>query len=144
MAERVVINASPMIALLAIGQEGLLPMLFDDVLILNAVREEIEAGRSKDANVPRLATLTWLGSAPAAPIPEFAGPTADSCVAARKAGNCGLSLRYPYERDRTISGSAKTRGFSGSARYIRPPSIMHTTDLARYFVGIPQDLPPVF
>jgi predicted nucleic acid-binding protein len=70
MAERVVINASPMIALLAIGQEGLLPMLFDDVLIPEAVREEIEAGRTKDANVIRIATLTWLGSAPAAPIPE--------------------------------------------------------------------------
>lgn len=70
MAERVVVNASPMIALLAIGQEGLLPMLFDDVLIPEAVRKEIEAGRLKDANVRRLATLTWLKLAPAAPIPE--------------------------------------------------------------------------
>ncbi len=59
-----------MIALLAIGREGLLPMLFDDVSIPDAVREEIEAGRLKDANALRLATLTWLRSAPAAPIPE--------------------------------------------------------------------------
>jgi predicted nucleic acid-binding protein len=70
MAERVVVNASPMVALLGIGQEGLLPALFDDVLIPEAVREEIEAGREKDANADRLATLTWLRTAPAATIPE--------------------------------------------------------------------------
>lgn len=120
MIERVVINASPMIALLAIGQEGLLPMLFDEVLIPDAVREEIEAGRSKDANALRLATLTWLGSAPVAPIPEsvqgwglgrgessvlavtaaetgcraiaeLAGQSTVSCVTTRNTGNCGRS-----------------------------------------------------
>lgn len=70
MAERIVVNASPMIALLAIGREDLLPALFDGVLIPETVRAEIEAGRPKDSNVIRLATLTWLQSAPAVPIPE--------------------------------------------------------------------------
>lgn len=70
MADRVVVNASPMIALLGIGQEGLLPMLFDEVLMPETVREEIEAGRAKDANADRIATLPWLRTAPAVAIPE--------------------------------------------------------------------------
>lgn len=70
MAERAVVNASPMIALLAIGREDLLPALFDEVLIPEAVRAEIDAGRHKDMNVARLTTLSWLRSPPEFPIPD--------------------------------------------------------------------------
>ena len=70
MAERDVVNASPTIALLGIGQEGLLPALFDEVLIPAAVRDEIEAGRAKDVNADRLGTLTWLRTAPVPVIPD--------------------------------------------------------------------------
>jgi predicted nucleic acid-binding protein len=59
-----------MIALLGIGQEGLLPALFDEVLMPEMVREEIEAGAAKDKNAERLATLAWLRAAPAVPIPD--------------------------------------------------------------------------
>ena len=55
----------------------------------------------------------------------------------------GLSLRYPHERDQTIGELAKTRGFSGSARHMGPPPLIHNIDLAQYFVGIPQGLPPI-
>jgi predicted nucleic acid-binding protein len=68
--ERVVLNASPLIALLAIRQEGLLPALFAEVLLPPAVREEIEAGWLKDPNVARLERLTWPIMPPAEPIPE--------------------------------------------------------------------------
>ncbi|WP_200239635.1 hypothetical protein [Lamprobacter modestohalophilus] len=54
MPKRVVVNASPMIALLGIGQEQLLCGLFDRVLLPQAVRDEIEAGQAKDDNVARL------------------------------------------------------------------------------------------
>lgn len=70
MSERVIVNASPMIALLGIGQEGLLPRLFGEVLLPEAVRDEIEAGLSKDANVGRLAKLSGIETAPSAPVPE--------------------------------------------------------------------------
>ncbi len=70
MTERVVINASPLIALLAIRHEGLLPALFAEVMLPVAVREEIEAGRGKDPNVVRLDGLAWPVVMPAEPVPE--------------------------------------------------------------------------
>lgn len=70
MGERTVVNASPMIALLAIGREQLLPALFDAVLMPAAVRDEIMAGWAKDASADRLPGLDWLELRPDVPIPE--------------------------------------------------------------------------
>ena len=70
MTDRVVVNASPMIALLGIGQEGLLEKLFDVVCIPAAVIAEIEAGRETDTNVERLSRLSWLQQVDTPVIPD--------------------------------------------------------------------------
>jgi predicted nucleic acid-binding protein len=55
-SERAVVNASPLIALLGIGQEALFPALFEEVSTPRAVLAEVEAGRGKDPNAGRLST----------------------------------------------------------------------------------------
>jgi len=55
--DRVVVNASPLIGLLRIKREGLLPALFGEVFIPTAVRDEIAAGRFNDPNAARLGGL---------------------------------------------------------------------------------------
>ena len=134
MVERVVVNASPMIALLGIGQEGLLPALFDKVLTPEAVREEIAAGRAKDANADRIATLTWLSTAPAVPIPESVqgwglgrGESSVLAIAAAESGyrpilddlaarRCARFLGLTVMGTGRLLVLAKQRGLIGSVR----------------------------
>lgn len=70
MPDRVVVNASPLIGLLRIKREALLPALFENVFVPTAVRDEIMAGRLKDPNAARLGGLSWLMTPPDEPIPE--------------------------------------------------------------------------
>jgi predicted nucleic acid-binding protein len=134
MDERIVVNASPMIALLGLGREDLLPALFDEVLIPEAVLGEIDAGRAKDANVSRLASLAWVKAAPAVPIPESVqawglggGESSVLAVAVAEAG-CPAMLddlaarRCARFLGLTVMGTgrllvlAKQRGLIGSVR----------------------------
>jgi predicted nucleic acid-binding protein len=69
-SDRVVVNASPLIGLLRIEREGLLPALFENVYIPSTVRDEIAVGRSKDPNAARLSELSWAKTPPDEPIPE--------------------------------------------------------------------------
>lgn len=69
-AESVVVNASPLIALLGIRQEGLLPALFGEVYAPRAVLAEVRAGASKDPNSARLESLHWLRPVDAVEVPE--------------------------------------------------------------------------
>jgi predicted nucleic acid-binding protein len=48
VSERWVLNASPLIVLAHIGQEGLFQILADEVVVPRAVVEEIEAGPAED------------------------------------------------------------------------------------------------
>lgn len=68
--EPVVVNASPLIALLGIRQEGLLPALFGEVYAPRAVLAEVGAGASKDPNAGRLESLHWLRPVEAVDVPE--------------------------------------------------------------------------
>lgn len=70
MSDRVVVNASPLIGLLRIKREDLLPALFEEVFIPTAVRDEIAAGRFKDPNAARLGGLSWAKTPPDESIPE--------------------------------------------------------------------------
>jgi len=70
MSNLVVVNASPVIGLLAIGREGLLPALFSKILVPMAVREEILAGAAKDSNAERLGDCDWAVSPPDETMPE--------------------------------------------------------------------------
>jgi predicted nucleic acid-binding protein len=68
--ERAVVNASPLIALMGIGQEGLLPELFTEVMVPTAVLREIRAGLDKDPNAARLDSLDWMRPVSVGEIPE--------------------------------------------------------------------------
>jgi len=70
VTDAVVVNASPLIALLGIGEERLLPALFGEVYVPRAVLEEVGAGGAKDPNASRLWSLHWLRGAEASTIPE--------------------------------------------------------------------------
>jgi predicted nucleic acid-binding protein len=68
--EVVVVNASPLIALLGIRQEALLPALFGEVQVTQAVLAEVAAGGAKDPSARRLSSLHWLRPVKAVTIPE--------------------------------------------------------------------------
>ncbi len=68
--EAVVVNASPLIALLGIDQEGWLPALFKEVYVPQAVLTEVVAGAAKDPNAARLDVLPWLRAVEAVAIPD--------------------------------------------------------------------------
>ena len=53
-------NTSPLLYLYRIGGIDWLPKLFDAVWTLNAVNEELQAGRSKGYDVPIPSTFSWL------------------------------------------------------------------------------------
>ena len=54
----VVSNTTPLISLVGIGMLDLLPQLYGQISVADAVRDEYQAGRS--ANEPDLDTLPWL------------------------------------------------------------------------------------
>jgi len=68
--DRIVVNASPLIGLLRIKREGLLPALFGEVFLPTTVRDEIAAGRLTDPNAARLGGLSWALTPPDESIPE--------------------------------------------------------------------------
>jgi predicted nucleic acid-binding protein len=58
--EKIVINASPLILLCNSGLSHILPELFHDIVVPDAVREEILNGPHQDRAVRILPTLSWL------------------------------------------------------------------------------------
>lgn len=58
--DRIVVNASPLIVLFKAGLSDLLPQLFTDIRIPNAVWNEILAGGATDAAARALPTTAWL------------------------------------------------------------------------------------
>ena len=53
-------NTSPLLYLYRIGKIELLPRLFDEVLSVPAVVEELEAGKRKGYDVPSVEMYAWL------------------------------------------------------------------------------------
>jgi predicted nucleic acid-binding protein len=66
--ERVVSNASPLIALFKSGQSALLQGLFRSVLVPDAVWREVSAGAPEDPAVRGLSNCPWLTRLPPEPI----------------------------------------------------------------------------
>jgi predicted nucleic acid-binding protein len=58
--EKIVINASPLILLFKSGQADLLPQLFHEVVVPNAVWEEVIAGGQSDKAATELANVAWI------------------------------------------------------------------------------------
>jgi len=57
---QVVINASPLIVLFKSNQAELLPQLFDDIVVPQAVWQEVTSGKSADAASQQLPATTWV------------------------------------------------------------------------------------
>jgi len=58
--EKVVVNSSPLIVLFRSGQADLLPRLFGEIVVPEAVYQEILAGREDDAAKMALPQLSWI------------------------------------------------------------------------------------
>jgi predicted nucleic acid-binding protein len=132
--ERVVVNASPLIALLGIGQESLLPGLFGEVCIPRAVLLEIAAGSATDPNAARLGSLAWAKEVTAVAVPESVqgwglgrGESEVLAIAAQAAGTwtvlddlaarrCARFLGVPVLGTGKILVLAKHQGLIGSVR----------------------------
>ena len=69
--DRVVVNASPLIALFQSDQASLLPQLFSEVLVPDAVWEEVLAGGPDDLASQQLATAIWAKRVEVAGIPSI-------------------------------------------------------------------------
>jgi len=65
--ERVVVNASPLITLFNSGQAELLPKLFSDVLVPDAVWQEVAEGGHEDPAARLIQTASWIQRLPPAP-----------------------------------------------------------------------------
>lgn len=67
--DRIVVNASPLIALLRSGQDDLLPRLFTEVFVPDAVWFEVVAPGRDDAAATGLASRSWVIRCAADPAP---------------------------------------------------------------------------
>lgn len=132
--ERVVVNASPLIALLGIGQESLLPGLFGEVSVPRAVLLEIAAGGAKDPNAARLGSLVWAKEVTPVAVPESVqgwglgrGESEVLAIAAQAAGTwavlddlaarrCARFLGVPVLGTGKILVLAKHQGLIASVR----------------------------
>ena len=118
--ERVVVNASPLIALLGIGQESLLPGLFGEVSVPQAVlRRDCGRGRAKDPNAARLASLAWAQEVTTARVPES--------VQGWGLGR-GESRSWPSRPRRQALGQFWTTLRQGAAPAFRSPGGRHWQD----------------
>ena len=131
MAERWVLNASPLIVLARIGQEQLFQALADEVVIPRAVAEEIEAGPAKDparqavagGQFPIVDTelspeiLAWdLGTGETAVLSfALANPGWTVILDDAAARNCARSFSLSLKGTLAIVILAKQRGLVSSA-----------------------------
>ncbi len=58
--EKAVVNASPLILLFKSGLADLLPQLFTEMVIPDAVWEEVMAGGERDAAATQMPTVSWI------------------------------------------------------------------------------------
>ena len=155
MAERWVVNASPLITLARVGHADWLRQLSDEVVVPEAVRTEIEAGPADPAQ--RVLSAGWLAIVPTPPpAPEIvawglgAGETAvlaltyaepgrtailDDRPARRCAGALGVSVRgtlglVVMARQRGLTDSASLVA-SDSGRWIPAGRRDHSARAAR-------------
>ncbi len=59
LIKRVIVNASPLIVLFKSQQADLLPQLFEEILVPEAVWEEITAAEGEDAASRQLPSVSW-------------------------------------------------------------------------------------
>lgn len=130
--ERAILDASPLIVLFKSGLDGLLPRLFTDIIVPDAVRCEVMAGGGDDPAVIGLANATWAVTVSDVPIPLVIAAwdldAGESCVLAqalqmidarvvlddRAARNCAKSLQIRTLGTVGVILLAKRRGLIDS------------------------------
>lgn len=65
MNKTIIADSSPLIVLLKSGLENILPALFDEILVPEAVRQEIVSGGDDDLAKQKLPLLNWIEIIPA-------------------------------------------------------------------------------
>ncbi len=70
MNKTIIADSSPLIVLLKSDLEGILPGLFDEILIPEAVWQEILAGDERDAAKQKLPLLSWIDRIPTISVSE--------------------------------------------------------------------------
>ncbi len=134
MAERPVINASPLIFLSKAGLLSLLKIVGEELVVPKAVASEIQRRGQNDPTVQALATTTWLVITETPIIPDliqswdlgpgesavlawaYAHPGAEVIVDDLAARRCAASLNVPVRGTLGLVLTAKQRGTISSAR----------------------------
>lgn len=117
--DRVVINASPLIALFKSGQADLLPRLFQCILVPDSVWHEVAAAGHEDAAARGLCATPWLTHLAAQPLdPQVlawdAGPGETEVLSyARKNPGLWAIVDDDYARRCARSLNVKTLGTCG-------------------------------
>lgn len=136
MAERAVINPSPLISLSRAGLIDLLQLVSSEVIVPEAVASEIEVRGESDPTARVLATTSWLIVTQIPPIPPQIqawglGPGESSVIAWAWANNgseaiiddlagrrCAAALSIPVRGTLGLVLTAKQRGHIPSARQL--------------------------
>lgn len=134
MAERPVINASPLIFLSKAGLLSLLKIMGEELVVPKAVASEIQRRGQNDPTVQALATTTWLVITETPIIPDliqswdlgpgesavlawaYAHPGAEAIVDDLAARRGAASLNVPVRGTLGLVLTAKQRGTISSAR----------------------------
>ena len=134
MAERPVVNASPLILLVRGGWLDLLRLAGDEVLVPNHVATEIQRRGADDPTARTLADTTWLVGVETPPIPAiiqawdlgegessvlawaYAHPGAEAIVDDLPARRCAAALGIPVRGALGLVLTAKRRGVIPEAR----------------------------
>jgi predicted nucleic acid-binding protein len=93
---QVAINASPLIVLFKSNQAALLPQLFDEIVIPQAVWQEVTSSATQDAAAQQLPHVTWVKRVEVMIAPSVAAwdlGAGESSVLSFVAGKSSLS-RY--------------------------------------------------
>ena len=136
MAERAVVNASPLIFLSRAGLIDLLQLVSSEVIVPEAVATEIEVRGENDSTARALATISWLVITQTLPIPPQVqawglGPGESSVLAWAHAHQgseaiiddlagrrCAAALKIPVRGTLGLVLIAKQRGHISSARQL--------------------------
>lgn len=136
MAERAVVNASPLIFLSRAGLIDLLQLVSSEVIVPEAVASEIEVRGESDPTARALVTTSWLVVTQTVPIPPQIqawglGPGESSVIAWALTHNgseaiiddlagrrCAAAFNIPVRGTLGLVLTAKQRGHISSARQL--------------------------
>ncbi len=68
MTKTIIADSSPLIVFLKSDLEGILPELFDEIIVPEAVWQEVLSSKEKDTAKRKLPLLSWITRTPAASL----------------------------------------------------------------------------